>query len=84
MLQIYIYADGLGTSSPQFPEAPPDYIQNVENVVMEGSIQLVMKMAYNIGNDVIYGSGHDIISGGAGNDTQAGNDDYLLTVGSTF
>ena len=71
-------------SSPDFPEATPDYIKNIENVVAEGAFDYIFTGDSNE-DDIASSSGQDIIIGGAGSDTLnggAGNDVLTGGIGS--
>jgi Ca2+-binding RTX toxin-like protein len=69
-------------TSADFPDAAPDYIQNVENVTAEGSFHYIITGDSN-NNYILTDVGDDILDGGAGDDVLVGRGgDDELTAGS--
>ena len=76
----------LGTiSSADYPEDTPDYIQNIENVTLEGQFNYTVTGDSN-DNEILTSSGEDVIISGVGKDligSAASNDTITLTGNTT-
>ena len=79
------------TSSPNFPEAKPDILISIENLIVTGRCSFVLTgndvgnlLQSSTGNDFLNGNaGDDTLNGGGGGDTMVGGlgNDYFITDG---